>query len=267
MHDDVIRVVVWAGSGDLRLRLRRLPGVRIVGGAWTLHGAWRATTGKQPDAVIVATGSAGADASALARRVTHERRPLFIVISARIADACTAFEIGALDCFAPDLLDVRFPEALRRVRDRKAQDRLAERVLQLGKDLMAEASQPTEDDRSMEVSERGQRINIRMANVELVEACRNYLRIATSEKAYVVRGTLTRCAAMLRGCGFVRVHRRFLVNVHRIAGLGPAGDVWLQSGRVVPSGRVFRVAVAARLRASATPASVLSEQMLRAESH
>ena len=213
--------------------------------------------------MIVATGNAGADLSALARRVTREQRPLFIVISARTADACTAFEIGALDCFAPNQLDVRFPEALRRVRDRRAQDRLAERVLQLGRDLMAEASPPTEDERSMEVSERGQRLNIQMTSVEVVEACRNYLRIATSEKAYVVRGTLTRCAAMLRGCGFVRVHRRYLVNVHRIAGLGPAGDVWLQSGRVVPTGRVFRVTVAARMRSSAAGTPVLSEQILR----
>jgi DNA-binding LytR/AlgR family response regulator len=247
VHQDGIRVLVWSDTSDeVRAWLRRLPGVRAVSGACTLHGAWRATTSSQPDALIVATTSAGADTLALAHRISPERRPLFIVVSDRSADARAAFEIGAVDCFAPGRFDSRIHEALRRVRDRRAEERLAQQVVQFARTLMADASLPEDETPTLEVSDRGARLTIRISDVEVVQSCRNYVRIATLEHEYVLRATLMRCAAMLRAGGFVRVHRRYLVNVRWIAGLGPAGEVWLQSGRVVPSGRVFRAGAAAR---------------------
>ena len=80
------------------------------------------------------------------------------------------------------------------------------------------------------------------AAIEWVEAADNYIELHIDGRTVMRRMTMRDAALALAGHGFVRIHRRFLVNRGRIAGIfGTNGDrvVKLGCGIELPVGRAF----------------------------
>jgi DNA-binding LytR/AlgR family response regulator len=83
-----------------------------------------------------------------------------------------------------------------------------------------------------------------IADIDWLEAERNYVRIHVGGQSHLVRETLSSLTARLESRGFVRVHRSAAVNLERIREFRPLfhgdGELVLQSGEVVPVGRRWR---------------------------
>lgn len=78
--------------------------------------------------------------------------------------------------------------------------------------------------------------------IDWVEAADNYVELHLGDRTVMRRMTMRDAEQALGGRGFVRIHRRFLVNCDRIASIaGTNGDraVKLTDGTMLPVGRAF----------------------------
>lgn len=94
------------------------------------------------------------------------------------------------------------------------------------------------------VADDGRSLFVRTADVEWIEAARNYVRLHAGPRSYVVRTTLTALEAQLDRERFRRTGRSALVNVDRVREVQPwfHGDaiVILESGARVTLSRRYR---------------------------
>lgn len=83
--------------------------------------------------------------------------------------------------------------------------------------------------------------------IEYVAAADNYIELHLGGRVVLRRVTLTEAAAALKHQGFVRIHRRYLVNRDQIDSvhLNGRGKVRLRTGAELPVGRAFASNVAA----------------------
>jgi two-component system LytT family response regulator len=93
---------------------------------------------------------------------------------------------------------------------------------------------------------------VRVADVEWIEACGNYVRLHTATERPLARETIKRLLAQLDPTKFCRIHRSAVVNLGRIREMKPAvsGDYLLRldSGIRLRLSRSFRLEVDRRLR-------------------
>jgi LytTr DNA-binding domain len=94
------------------------------------------------------------------------------------------------------------------------------------------------------VAESGRSFFVRTADVEWIEAARNYVRLHNNGRSHIVRTTLNALEARLDPARFRRVSRSALVNLDRVREIQPwfHGDaiVVLQSGAQVTLSRRYR---------------------------
>lgn len=82
----------------------------------------------------------------------------------------------------------------------------------------------------LQVEVRGQGRVIPVAEVEWIEAARNYSRLHLDERSFLYRMALGRLVEALDPSRFVRVHKSAVVNLDAVAGIHalPTGDARLQ---------------------------------------
>ena len=94
------------------------------------------------------------------------------------------------------------------------------------------------------VADDGRSLFVRTADVEWIEAARNYVRLHAGQRSYVVRTTLAALEAQLDRERFRRTGRSALVNLDRVREVQPwfHGDaiVILESGARVTLSRRYR---------------------------
>ena len=74
--------------------------------------------------------------------------------------------------------------------------------------------------------------------IDWVAAADNYVEIHSNGRVQLRRMTMARADGLLRRHGFVRIHRRYLINRDRIAAVGDK-FVRMQSGQELPIGTAF----------------------------
>jgi len=123
----------------------------------------------------------------------------------------------------------------------------------------APAAGPTPPDETIPVELGGVTRWVRRSDVVFVEAQRDYVRLSTRTGGHLVRVPLATLEERWAPAGFLRVHRRFLVNSAYVEGLRTsAGRVSVDLGldQAVPVSRRFTASVRAALvqRPSLDPA-------------
>ena len=83
------------------------------------------------------------------------------------------------------------------------------------------------------------RAQVRIDEIECLEADRNYVSVHTRERSYLLRQTLTSLEKSLQPDAFLRVHRSAIVNRAMIRERRPGGVLVMQSGRTVRVSRAF----------------------------
>lgn len=94
------------------------------------------------------------------------------------------------------------------------------------------------------IKDRNRMRLLRAYEVDWVESEGNYVRLHVGSSSHLVRGNLSRLEESLEPFGFIRVHRRFLVNLDRVIEVQPwfGGDavLVLNSGAKVRLSRTFK---------------------------
>jgi two-component system LytT family response regulator len=101
------------------------------------------------------------------------------------------------------------------------------------------------------VRHNGGTVLLHTAELDWCESAGNYVKLHAGKVTRVMRSTLSSLERRLDSAAFVRIHRRLIVNIERIAELKPwlAGDqiVILKDGSRLRLSRTFRARVAHRL--------------------
>ncbi len=105
----------------------------------------------------------------------------------------------------------------------------------------------TKEETHFFVKSSGQQHRINFKDILYVESIRDYINIKTSEQEYIVLDTLKSMEQQLPETSFVRIHKSFILNLHKIHHLA-GKKVMLVSGHEIPIGESYRMALLTRIK-------------------
>ena len=183
----------------------------------------------------------------LARALEPTQLPSLVFVTAYDTYALEAFEVCAVDYLLKPFDQERFRRTLERVRPRHAKSGVDERQALLA-GLLAQlergARSPTEE-RSRILAEFGGHVHVlEAAQVEMIEADRNYVVIRVGKDNFHARSTLQQAELALRSQPMLRISRSCLVNMNYVKEVNRTlrGDfiLVLAGGATVTSSEGFR---------------------------
>ena len=230
----------------LQMALDKAKDVQVVGQAGDGAAALELIRKGGIDVVLVDIRMPGLSGLDLVRAIDPVNAPAFIFVTAFSRFAADAFELAAVDYLLKPVEFGRLHEALERARaalsSRNARTRIAE-LEEVVAALRAAEVEPTDTGFADEiwVPDRGDRLRLPVSLIDWVEAERDYVRIHSRGRSFLVRKAIRKLQAELDPADFLRVHRGALVRRDRIVRLarrpgGPSAVV-LQSGAEVPVAR------------------------------
>jgi two-component system, LytTR family, response regulator len=249
--DPTLRVLVVDDEPTARRRIVRLlgtmPGVRVIGECGNGRDALHAVRRKAPDLVFLDIAMPGLDGLSVAKRFAAQDGPLVVFVTAYDEHALEAFRLHAADYVLKPLDRVRLRDAVEHAR-LSVRRSLAERTATTGGESGTESALDDGGPAGRLALRDGYRTHIvPVGDVVWIESFGNYTRVYTPIARYIHRTTMTNLSAELTSRGFIRVHRKAIVNAAHIVRLQPSGngryEVLLDTGVRVRVGRRYRAAL------------------------
>lgn len=257
---DRLRAVI---VDDEPLALRRLQqalegveGVELVGAAQDGRRGLELIRELDPDVAFLDISMPGASGLDVAQALGPEVSTSVVFVTAYADHAVSAFELSALDYLLKPVEFERVAAAVARVRLRRAEVSALARSRDLQAAVSALREQPAEPTeagplRQVWVADTRGRVRVEMASVEWVEAERDYVRLHTPGRTYLLRATLQGLADQLDASAFLRVHRSAVINLGAVKSLrrriSGSAVVQMESGSEAPVGRGYLRDLKARL--------------------
>jgi two-component system, LytTR family, response regulator len=250
MMDVVIVDDEPAARRSLREFCARENDLHIVGEYGDGHSALEAIRAQPPDLLFLDIQMDLLNGIELARALDPLTLPLIVFVTAFDHYALEAFEVCATDYLLKPFDYERFAKCLARLRRRHATESPTDRqatlssVLQQLQVQFAGASVPP----ARILAESGSRMHVLdVAQVEIVEADRNYVKITVGRQTFHARSSLQQAEKSLQSQPMLRVSRSCLVNMRHVSEISrtPRGDaiLVLAGGTTVTSSEGFREAV------------------------
>jgi two-component system LytT family response regulator len=265
MAEQPITVLVADDEPLARRRLTRLlraeTGVQVVAECKGGRAAVEQIRALAPDLVFLDIQMPDLDGFGVIAEVGIEAMPSVVFVTAFNEYAVRAFEVEAVDYLLKPYDAERFRAALERARARwelaRSQPYPGEEGLRrlLSEVIEREGAEPARKSASyfdrVAVKKNGATRIIPIADVNWFETDGNYIRVHVDQGSYLIRNTATRLQEELDPDRFVRIHRRYLVNLDRVVGLEPwfGGDavVVMRDGTKLRLSRHFRDGFNARM--------------------
>ena len=212
----------------LEILLREQPDVELVGAAADGIAARKMIAERGPDVVLLDIKMPGLTGLEVLDALGPEA-PIVIFVTAFDRFALDAFDRAAFDYLLKPVEPARLAASLARARETLAERAAAERVGELEEILRNLRSGPSPNsaagdfDREIWIQERGGRTSVPVAAIDWVAAERDYVRIHTHARSFLIRQSIGALAERLDPAVFVRVHRSSLVRRDRIVRIRHAG--------------------------------------------
>ena len=223
----------------MQILCARLPELQLVGTAQDGEAALRLIGALEPDLIfldIAMPGMTGLDvANALEGRA---KAPAVVFVTAFDQFAVAAFDAAAIDYLLKPVAPERLEKAVARVGER----------LKLAAEAPAGAA-PAESRHAREfwVPNRGELVRIAVADIDRIEAERDYMRLHSGNRSWLIHETIGALEARLDPAQFIRVHRSAILRRDRIARLAHDGQGnWtaeMEGGRQLRIGRTYLASV------------------------
>ena len=241
----------------LRLRLRREPGVTIVGEHATAESALGALRTELPDVLFLDVQMPGIDGFALLERAEGRVPPAVVFVTAHERHAPQAFDVRALDYLLKPVEQERLRAALSRARehlDRLEKSEIADRVRGLVSGLPggdAGAAPPRRAATRIPVRKDGAIQFLDADDIDYIDAAGDSVRVHVGPAEHLVNRSMGELLDLLDPVRFARIHRSTIVNLARVKELQPwfHGEyvVVLHDGTKLKLSRGQRAAVARQL--------------------
>jgi two-component system, LytTR family, response regulator len=199
----------------------------------------------RPDLVFLDVQMPGKTGFDVISSIADVQRPHIVFVTAYDKFAVRAFEVHALDYLLKPVNEERFDAALARVRE--AMSRASDNaIVQRVREVAASSSMVSAVDR-LPIKVNGRIIVIRSADIDWIEADRDYVSVHVGGKTWMMRETIAALELRLALSGFVRIHRSALVNAERVKELRPRDKgeytVVLNNGTELKLTRNYRASV------------------------
>jgi DNA-binding LytR/AlgR family response regulator len=241
----------------LLLALSAIPDVQVVGSVSDGAQAIAAMREMRPDAVLLDIKMPMADGFEVAEAVEEAGNPAVIFVTAYDSYALRAFETSAVDYLLKPVEFDRLAAALERARERRAAQDAGRRAEELAAVLDALRREARDRDgpryeREFWIRERGRFVRVPVAEVDRIEAERDYVRLHWDGRTLLYRETMSNLEERLDPDVMLRVHRSAFVNwaklkaVHR----DTSGRLLaiLASGDEVPVSRAYAQRVMSEMK-------------------
>jgi two-component system LytT family response regulator len=207
----------------------------------------------RPDLVFLDVQMPGKTGFDVISAIADGQRPHVVFVTAYDKFALRAFEVHALDYLLKPVNEERFDAAVARVREAMSHatdNAIAQRVREVAADLQVVSSPSSiasTVDRLPIKANDGRIIVIRLADIDWIEADRDYVSVHVGDKTWLMRETIAAVELRLALSGFVRIHRSALVNAERVKELRPRDKgeytVVLNNGTELKLTRNYRASV------------------------
>jgi two-component system response regulator AlgR len=214
------------------------PDIDLVGTAADGAAALRLAQTLTPDLILLDIGMPKMDGISVARAIAlMERKPAIIFVTAYDNFAVEAFDLDVVDYMLKPVSADRLSRAIARAKLQKESP---------AEEMVAEPAQVEEaGDFASEfwVSHRSELIRVAVLDIERVEAERDYMRLHTGGRSYLLHQTISTLEQRLDPSCFQRIHRSHIVRRDLITGLRhEGGGVWhalLRDGGSMRIGRKY----------------------------
>jgi two-component system, LytTR family, response regulator len=205
----------------------------------------------QPQLLFLDVQMPDLDGFAVLREIAGKATPVTVFVTAFDQYAVRAFEVHAVDYLLKPYDTSRFREAFAHAKER-VQNRAGagaaedERIRALVADYVATTQQtsPRQPLDRVAVKVDGVLKIVRTADVDWWETDGNYIRLHVGGASHLIRMTAASIEPQLDPRSFIRIHRRYIVNVDRIVEVQPwfAGDaiIVLRNGAKLRLSRTYR---------------------------
>jgi two-component system, LytTR family, response regulator len=245
----------------LQLRLQPHEDVEVIETCTNGREAIRAIKTHKPDLVFLDIQMPGFDGFSVVQGLMEVEPPLFVFVTAYSDHALRGFEAGAVDYLMKPVETDRLADTLERVRQRLAEKRAAEEVVQL-KEVIAEHAPDAADsmpdgaeapasnryEKLINIKDRGQIFRVDVETIERIDAAGDYMCIYTGDNTLILRETMKDLEKRLDPRRFQRIHRSTIVNLDLVKQVKPHtnGECFLVlgSGAQVKVSRSYRDVVA-----------------------
>ncbi|MEQ8310940.1 MAG: response regulator transcription factor [Sphingopyxis sp.] len=215
------RLQILAGQQD---------GVSLVGTASDGASALRMVDALAPDLLlcdIAMPDLNGLEVAAAIERLDNP--PAIVFVTAFDRYAVAAFEVAAVDYLLKPVSPDRLARALARVREWRMSERAP--------------AQKSKWITEFWVQNRGEMLRIDAAQVDLIEAERDYMRLHVGARSWLIHQTIKSLEARMNPDQFMRIHRSKMIRRDGIVGLKHHGDgAWsvdLGDGGIHRIGRTY----------------------------
>ncbi|MDB4907115.1 MAG: LytTr DNA-binding region [Gemmatimonadetes bacterium] len=257
--NEPITVIIAEDEPVQRRRLARLLGaesdVHIVAQCSGGRDAIMRIREEAPDVVFLDVQMPDCSGFEVLREVGVDRMPVVVFVTAFEQYAVKAFEVHAVDYLLKPYDEARFKVALDRARaqvmgraggDVPDADRMRSLLAEMLKEMVpaVAAGSRVSSFEQIAVKVDGAVRILRVDDVDWLETEGNYVRIHVGKESYLLRQTAARMESDLDPRRFVRVHRRYLVNLSRVVEVQPwfGGDavLVLRDGYKLRLSRTYR---------------------------
>jgi two-component system, LytTR family, response regulator len=245
MMDVIIVDDEQAGRRTLREYCEAETDLRVVGEYGDGTAALAAIRVQQPQLLFLDIQMDPLNGIDLARSLEPSHMPSLVFVTAYDTYAVEAFEVSAVDYMLKPFDQERFRRTLQRVRPRHANSGVDERQALLAGLLAQLERARSGEERPRLLAEFGGHLHVlEAAQVEMIEADRNYVVIRVGKDCFHARSTLQQAELALRSQPMLRISRSCLVNMNYVKEVNRTlrGDfiLVLAGGATVTSSEGFR---------------------------
>ena len=211
----------------------------------------------QPDILFLDVQMPDLDGFGVLQELQGLAAPAIVFVTAFDQYAVRAFDVHAADYLLKPFDTVRFREAFARAKeraDRRVRSEEENRMRALLRDYLAETAQDSAARQPLDriaVRVDGALRIVRTADVDWWETDGNYMRLHVGPNSHLIRMTASSIEGQLDPKQFLRIHRRYIINIDRVVEVQPwfGGDavVLLRTGAKLRLSRTYRERLHTRL--------------------
>ncbi|MGH7574259.1 MAG: LytR/AlgR family response regulator transcription factor [Longimicrobiales bacterium] len=219
----MMRALIVDDEAPARRRLRTLlarePDVEVVGESADGPSAVQDVAELRPDLMFLDVQMPEMDGFEVLAAIGVGAAPVIVFVTAYERYALDAFDAEAVDYLLKPFANARFARALQRARHRLGSHADAARSRAQLEAVLETLGRRNTSRIAIKVDGRVHVLDVNA--IDRVEGARNYVRVFTKGRGYLVRDSLKSWAARLGAYGFIRIHQSHIVNLDRVVELRP----------------------------------------------
>jgi two-component system LytT family response regulator len=247
MNKHRIRALIVDDEPKESRHLRRLLSadseIEVIGACANGRDALTEIQTLRPDLVFLDVVMPRIDGFEMLEKIDKERMPLVIFVTGYDKYATRAFDVHAVDYLLKPFSEARFREAVEQAKYRlhtEQQSEISARTIAVIEERKTEARYLEH----LPVQKGDCVLLVKTANIDWIEAQDKYVCLHVGKESHWRREALSSLETRLDRTRFLRIHRRYIVNIDRIVRLDPLFnheyEVVLRDGTNLQMSRDYR---------------------------